>query len=90
MGHTYTKGERLVSKLSKKDKQELEYLNNRNDIKDFAEKVGYNNIIRQMIEQFDTIEDITNTQSMELFKLISCLQDALQSYERLKNDLQTV
>ena len=60
------------------------------EIKDFADKIGYNNIIRHMIEQFDTIEDITNTQSMELFKLITCLQDALESYERLKNDLQTV
>ena len=79
-----------MPKLSKKEKQELEYLNNRNEIKDFADKIGYNNIIRHMIEQFDTIEDITNTQSMELFKLITSLQDALQSYERLKNDLQTV
>jgi len=76
--------------LSKKDKKEIEYLNFKNDIKDFAKEVGYNNIIRYMIDHFDTIEDITNTQSMELFKLISCLQDALKSYERLKNDLQTV
>ena len=76
--------------LSKKDKKEIEYLNFKNDIKDFANEVGYSNIIRHMIDQFDTIEDITNTQSMELFKLISCLQDALKSYERLKNDLQTV
>ena len=76
--------------LSKKDKKEIEYLNLKNNIKDFANEVGYSNIIRHMIDQFDTIEDITNTQSMELFKLISCLQDALKSYERLKNDLQTV
>ena len=76
--------------LSKKDKKEIEYLNFKNDIKDFANEVGYSNIIRHMIDQFDTIEDITNTQSMELFKLISCLQDALKSNERLKNDLQTV
>ena len=79
-----------MSRLSDKDKADLDYLNVKNDIKDFASQVGYNNIIRHMIDQFDTIEDITNTQSIELFKLISCLQDALKSYERLKNDLQTV
>ena len=78
-----------MSRLSKKDKKEIEYLNVKNDIKNFANKIGYSNIIRHMIDQFDTIEDITNTQSVELFKLISCLQDALDSYERIKNDLQT-
>ena len=76
-------------RLSKKDKKEIEYLNVKNNIKDFAAEVGYHNILKQMIDQFDTIEDITNTQSIELFKLITCLQDALQSYERLKNGLQT-
>ena len=85
----YTKERRFMSKLSDKDRKELEYLNVKNDIKDFAEQVGYNNIIKHMIDQFDTVEDITNTQSIELFKLITCLQDALESYERLKNDLQT-
>ena len=79
-----------MSRLSKKDKKEIEYLNVKNDIKDFADKIGYHNIIYYMIEQFDTVEDITNTQSIELFKLISCLQDALLSYERLKHDIQTV
>jgi hypothetical protein len=78
-----------MARLSDKDRADLSYLNVKNDIKEFANEVGYNNIIRHMIDQFDTVEDITNTQSMELFKLISCLQDALQSYERLKNDLQT-
>ena len=78
-----------MSRLSKKDKKEIEYLNVKNDIKDFADKIGYDNIIYYMIEQFDTVEDITNTQSIELFKLISCLQDALLSYERIKNELQT-
>ena len=85
----YTKERKFMSKLSDKDRKELEYLNVKNDIKDFAEQVGYNNIIKHMIDQFDTIQDITNTQSIELFKLITCLQDALDSYERLKNDLQT-
>jgi len=78
-----------MSRISNRERSELNYLNVRNDIKDFAKQVGYSNIIRHMIDQFDTIEDISNTQSIELFKLISCLQDALQSYERLKSDLQT-
>ena len=77
-----------MSRLSDKDKADLDYLNVKNDIKDFASQVGYNNIIRHMIDQFDTIEDITNTQSIELFKLITALEDALKSYERLKSDLQ--
>ena len=84
----YTK-EKLMSKLSDKDRADLSYINVKNDIKEFANEVGYGNIIRHMIDQFDTVEDITNTQSMELFKLMSCLQDALQSYERLKNEIQT-
>ena len=61
-----------MSKLSDNDRKELEYLNVKNQIKDFASQVGYNNIIKHMLDQFDTIEDITNTQSMELFKLITC------------------
>jgi hypothetical protein len=75
--------------MSKEDKQEVKYLDVRNSIKNFLEEVDYDNIIRYMIEDLDTIEDINNTQSMELFKLISNLETALQSYKRLKNDLQT-
>jgi hypothetical protein len=78
-----------MSKMSKEDKQEVKYLDVRNSIKNFLEEVDYDNIIRYMIEDLDTIEDINNTQSMELFKLISNLETALQSYKRLKNDLQT-
>lgn len=59
-------------------------------VKEFTSKAGYENVLRFMIEQFDTIDDITHTQSMELFKLIACLEDALKSYERLKSELQTV
>jgi hypothetical protein len=68
---------------------EEKYINFVEEWCEVLEHKAFNNIIRHMIDQFDTVEDITNTQSMELFKLISCLQDALQSYERLKNDLQT-
>tara|TARA_R100000005_G_C4924921_1_gene156502 strand:- start:300 stop:539 length:240 start_codon:yes stop_codon:yes gene_type:complete len=79
-----------MSKLSDKEREELNYLNIKNEIRDFTKKVDYAYIIRYMIEEFDTIDDINNTQSMELFKLISNLELGLQSYERLKNDLQAV
>ena len=79
-----------MSKMSEEDREEVKYLNVRNSIKNFLEEVDYDHIIRYMIDDLDTIEDINNTQSMELFKLISNLEIALQSYKRLKNDLQTV
>ena len=73
-----------MPKLSKKDKEDLRYLEIKHDLRDFIDKVGYNSILRYMIEQLDNIEDISNTQSIELFKLISSLESALQSYQRLK------
>tara|TARA_A100001201_G_scaffold51005_1_gene50715 strand:+ start:2963 stop:3193 length:231 start_codon:yes stop_codon:yes gene_type:complete len=76
--------------MSEEDREEVKYLNVRNSIRNFLEEVDYDHIIRYMIDDLDTIEDINNTQSMELFKLISNLEIALQSYKRLKNDLQTV
>ena len=79
-----------MSKMSEEDREEVKYLNVRNSIKNFLEEVDYDHIIRYMIDDLDTIEDINNTQSMELFKLISNLEIALQSYKRLKNDLQAV
>mgnify|MGYP003118197755 CR=1 FL=1 len=79
-----------MSKMSEEDREEVKYLNVRNSIRNFLEEVDYDHIIRYMIDDLDTIEDINNTQSMELFKLISNLEIALQSYKRLKNDLQTV
>tara|TARA_B100002019_G_scaffold207167_1_gene179909 strand:- start:4570 stop:4800 length:231 start_codon:yes stop_codon:yes gene_type:complete len=73
-----------MSRLSKEDKQELKYLETKNNIKDCVDIAGYNNILRYMIEQLDNIEDISNTQSIELFKLISNLESALQSHQRLQ------
>jgi hypothetical protein len=70
--------------LSKNERKEINYLNTRNDIRDFVDKNGYSNIIRYMIDQLDIIDDLNNTQSMELFKLISSLESALKSYERLQ------
>ncbi len=78
----------MSQQLTKKEKQELKYMGVSQRIRDFAADVGYEYILRQMIEQFDTIDDVTNTQSIELFKLISSLEEALKSYERLKSDIQ--
>lgn len=73
-----------MSSLSKHERKEISYLNARNDIRDFVDKNGYSNIIRYMIDKLDVIDDLNNTQSMELFKLISHLESALNSYERLQ------
>lgn len=73
-----------MPKLSKQDKQDLQYLSVKNDVREFINKIGYQDILRYMIEQLDNIEDISNTQSIELFKLISSLESALQSHQRLK------
>ena len=73
-----------MGSLSKDEKKEIKYLNARNDIRDFVDKNGYSNIIRYMLDQLDVIDDLNNTQSMELFKLISYLESALNSYERLQ------
>ena len=73
-----------MSSLSKDEKKEIKYLNARNDIREFVDKNGYSNIIRYMLDQLDVIDDLNNTQSMELFKLISYLESALNSYERLQ------
>tara|TARA_R100000278_G_scaffold8165_1_gene10321 strand:- start:2 stop:229 length:228 start_codon:yes stop_codon:yes gene_type:complete len=74
-----------MPKLSDKDKQELEYLNVKNDIRDFTNKIGYEKIIQYMIEDLDHIDDINNTQSMYLFQIISALEKVLEVYPRLKH-----
>lgn len=76
--------EKIINKLSKKDKEDLEYLEVKSHIRDCVDTAGYHNILRYMIEQLDNIEDIGNTQSIELFKLISSLESALQSHQRLQ------
>ena len=74
-----------MSKLSKKDRAELSYLNVRNDIEELVDRVGYENILKHMIEHLDHIDDINNTQSMYLFQIISSLEKVLEVYPRLEN-----
>ena len=76
---------RFIIKLSKKDKEELSYLSVRGDIQNFVDKVGYQNILKHMIEHLDHIDDINNTQSMYLFQIISSLEKVLEVYPRLEN-----
>lgn len=66
-------------------KKEVSYLKSKEGIKSFVSEVGYENILRYMVEDLDTIDDIGNTQSMYLFQLISSLETALEIYPRLKD-----
>jgi len=74
-----------MSRLSDKDRAELSYLNVRNDIEELVDRVGYENILKHMIEHLDHIDDINNTQSMYLFQIISSLEKVLEVYPRLDN-----
>jgi len=80
--NTGTKG---ITKISKtKRKKEIKYISLKHKITDFCKENGYDNVIRSMLENFDQIDDLTNTQSVELFSLIRSLESALRSYERLQ------
>ena len=74
-----------MSRLSDKDRAELSYLNVRNDIEELVDRVGYENILKHMIDRLDHIDDINNTQSMYLFQIISSLEKVLEVYPRLEN-----
>jgi len=74
-----------MSRLSDRDRSELDYLNVRNDIEELVDRVGYENILKHMIDRLDHIDDINNTQSMYLFQIISSLEKVLEVYPRLEN-----
>lgn len=75
-----------VSDEEKKEiKKEVSYLEHKETIKSLMESIGYESILRYMVEDLDTIDDIGNTQSMYLFQLISSLETALEIYPRLKD-----
>ena len=77
---------KAISEEKKKEIQrEVEYLQSKDTVRSLIESAGHENILRYMIEDLDTIDDINNTQSMYLFKLISSLEEALQIYPRIKN-----
>lgn len=76
----------VLSEVKKESrKKEIEYLEKKENIKNLLGSLGYANILRYMIEDLDSIDDINNTQSIHLFQLISALENALEIYPRLKN-----
>ena len=68
-----------------KIKKEVKYLEDKESIKSLVKNVGYESILRHMIEDLDHIDDVNNTQSMYLFEIISLLEKTLEIYPRLKN-----
>ncbi len=75
----------VSSKKRKEIKKEAIYLEQKESIRTLLQEVGYENIFRYMIEELDHIDDISNTQSVYLFEIISILEKALEIYPRLKN-----
>lgn len=71
--------------VTSKRKKEVQYLEKKTNIKKLFESMGYENILRYMIEDLDSIEDINNTQSIYLFQIISALENALEIYPRIHN-----
>lgn len=71
-------------------KRETEYLNNKEQINQYLLKFNWSYILRVMIERLDQVDDLNQSQSLEMFKLISSLEDALQSYYRLYSEKTNV
>lgn len=71
-------------------KRETEYLNNKEQINQYLLKFNWSYILRVMIEKLDQVDDLNQSQSLEMFKLISSLEDALQSYYRLYSEKTNV
>lgn len=66
------------------NKQEVKYLEKKPKIKKVVVNLGYENVIRYIIEELDNIDHINNTQSIHLFEVISLLQKVLEIIPRLK------
>ena len=66
-------------------KKEINYLEQKENIRTLLEKIGYEHVLRYMVEDLDHIDDISNTQSIYLFEIISMLEKVLEIYPRLKH-----
>lgn len=75
----------VSSKKRKEIKKEVIYLEQKESIRTLLQEVGYENMLRYMIEELDHIDDINNTQSVYLFQIISSLEKVLEIYPRLKH-----
>lgn len=71
------------------NKKELSYLEKKQDIKRVLNSIGYENALKYIIDDLDSLDNINKTQSIYLFELISCLEKALEIYPRLKNAVVT-
>lgn len=67
------------------NKQEVVYLEKKPKIKKVLGSLGYENVIRHILEDLDNIQDINNTQSVYLFEAISSLERVLEILPRIKN-----
>lgn len=75
----------VSEKKKQQIKKEVKYLEDKDAIRALIDSVGYENILRYMIEDLDHIDDINNSQSVYLFQLVSALEQALEIYPRLHN-----
>jgi len=64
-------------------KQETKYLAEKEEINKFLQSFDWQSIFRVMLDKLDRIDNLSHSQNMEMFRLISSLEDASQSYPRL-------
>jgi len=77
---------KISEEKKRKIKKEIKYLSEKKSIESFVDAVGYENILRHMLDELDNIEDINNTRtSVYLFQLIASLEKALEIYPRIKH-----
>jgi len=69
-------------------KKETLYLEQKEKIKKFLQENGTSNVIRCIVENLDSILDLTLTQNVEMFRLVSSLEDAQHSYNKIFNAIQ--
>ena len=72
-------------KMTAIKKQETRYLENKESIRQLLSKFHWSDIMRHMIESLDSIDDVNTSQSIEIFKIVSSLEDAIISYNRIQN-----
>lgn len=69
----------------KKRNKEISYLEHKKLISSTLKKTGYENVLRYMIEELENMEEVTTTQSVCLFQILSALEEVLEKYPRIKN-----
>lgn len=67
------------------NKQEVLYLEKKPKIKKVLGSLGYENVLRHILEDLDNIQDINNTQSIHLFEVISLLERILEILPRIRS-----